>query len=101
MIEKEEKKTVRLIQVKLQLEKEAVEKGIAPGQVHDIGIPPPRPKRKSSSPYPRKSSTGTLTSEEAMSRKPEKSMPLLGKNRVIDIKSDSSGEVTTCFSRFS
>ncbi|XP_042446118.1 protein LHY-like isoform X1 [Zingiber officinale] len=75
-----------------KLEKEAVEKGIAPGQVHDIDIPPPRPKRKSSSPYPRKSSIGTLALEEAMSRKPEKSMPLLGENQVIDIKSDSSGE---------
>ncbi|XP_074592254.1 protein CCA1-like isoform X2 [Curcuma longa] len=74
-----------------KLEKEAVEKGIAPGQVHDIDIPPPRPKRKSSSPYPRKSSIGTPTSE-AMSRNQEKSMPLLGENQVVDIKSDSSGE---------
>ncbi|KAG6469979.1 hypothetical protein ZIOFF_070918 [Zingiber officinale] len=93
LVDRKKKKTrLRLNQVKLQLEKEAVEKGIAPGQVHDIDIPPPRPKRKSSSPYPRKSSIGTLALEEAMSRKPEKSMPLLGENQVIDIKSDSSGE---------
>ncbi|XP_078173193.1 homeodomain-like superfamily protein isoform X2 [Carex rostrata] len=38
----------------LKLEKEAVTKGVAPGQAHDIDIPPPRPKRKPSCPYPRK-----------------------------------------------
>lgn len=39
----------------MQLEKEAVTKGVAPGQAHEIDIPPPRPKRKPSCPYPRKS----------------------------------------------
>lgn len=44
-----------MIQVTIiQLEKEAVTKGVAPGQAHDIDIPPPRPKRKPSCPYPRK-----------------------------------------------
>ncbi|KAJ1693292.1 hypothetical protein LUZ63_009990 [Rhynchospora breviuscula] len=38
-----------------KLEKEAVTKGVAPGQAHYIDIPPPRPKRKPSCPYPRKS----------------------------------------------
>ncbi|CAL9074580.1 unnamed protein product [Musa acuminata var. zebrina] len=41
-----------------KLEKEALMKGVYPGQVHDIDIPPPRPKRKPSNPYPRKMSTG-------------------------------------------
>ncbi|OEL37064.1 Protein LHY, partial [Dichanthelium oligosanthes] len=44
----------------LQLEKEAMNNGTSPGQAHDIDIPPPRPKRKPNSPYPRKSG---LTSE--------------------------------------
>lgn len=37
-----------------KLEKEAT-KGATPGQAHEIDIPPPRPKRKPSCPYPRKS----------------------------------------------
>jgi MYB-related transcription factor LHY len=39
----------------MQLEKKAVTKGVTPGQAHEIDIPPPRPKRKPSCPYPRKS----------------------------------------------
>ncbi|PKA66276.1 Protein CCA1 [Apostasia shenzhenica] len=39
-----------------KLEKEAAAKGMPLGQAHDIEIPPPRPKRKPNSPYPRKSS---------------------------------------------
>ncbi|CAA7410799.1 unnamed protein product [Spirodela intermedia] len=42
-----------------KLEKEAVSKGIPLGQVHDIEIPPPRPKRKPTNPYPRKIGVGT------------------------------------------
>ncbi|XP_047324270.1 protein LATE ELONGATED HYPOCOTYL-like isoform X2 [Impatiens glandulifera] len=37
-----------------KLEKEAVLKGIPAGQALDIEIPPPRPKRKPSNPFPRK-----------------------------------------------
>lgn len=37
-----------------KLEKEASSKGIPLGQTLDIEIPPPRPKRKPSNPYPRK-----------------------------------------------
>ncbi|XP_062195493.1 protein CCA1-like isoform X2 [Phragmites australis] len=39
--------------------------GTSPGQAHDIDIPPPRPKRKPNSPYPRKSglSSDTPTKE--------------------------------------
>nr|BAD97870.1 LHY homologue1 [Lemna gibba] len=41
-----------------KLEKEAVSKGVPLGQVHDIEIPPPRPKRKPTNPYPRKIGVG-------------------------------------------
>lgn len=34
-------------------------KGIPVGQDLDINIPPPRPKRKPSNPYPRKTGAGT------------------------------------------
>lgn len=46
-----------------KLEKEALVKGLRTGQAIDIEIPPPRPKRKPSNPYPRKTSVGTLTSQ--------------------------------------
>lgn len=38
-------------------------KGIPVGQDLDINIPPPRPKRKPSNPYPRKTSAGTSASQ--------------------------------------
>lgn len=38
-----------------KLEKEALAKGVPVAQAIDIEIPPPRPKRKPSNPYPRKS----------------------------------------------
>ncbi|XP_050387154.1 protein LATE ELONGATED HYPOCOTYL [Argentina anserina] len=44
-----------------KLEKEAVSKGVPVGQSIDIDIPPPRPKRKPSNPYPRKSSDAAPT----------------------------------------
>ncbi|XP_045794845.1 protein LATE ELONGATED HYPOCOTYL isoform X2 [Trifolium pratense] len=44
-----------------KLEKEALVKGAALGQALDIDIPPPRPKRKPSNPYPRKTNVGTPT----------------------------------------
>ncbi|XP_028795794.1 protein LHY-like [Neltuma alba] len=45
-----------------KLEKEALVKGVPVGQSIDIDIPPPRPKRKPSNPYPRKTSAGAQTS---------------------------------------
>ncbi|GMN42744.1 hypothetical protein TIFTF001_011950 [Ficus carica] len=47
----------------LILEKEALVKGVPVGQAIDIDIPPPRPKRKPSNPYPRKTSAGTSASQ--------------------------------------
>lgn len=46
-----------------KLEKEALVRGLPIGQAIDIEIPPPRPKRKPSNPYPRKTSVGTLNSQ--------------------------------------
>ncbi|XP_031743530.1 protein LHY isoform X2 [Cucumis sativus] len=43
-----------------KLEKEALVKGIPVGQTLDIDIPPPRPKRKPSNPYPRKTPISKL-----------------------------------------
>ncbi|KAG5044533.1 hypothetical protein AAZX31_03G240600 [Glycine max] len=44
-----------------KLEKEAFVKGVPIGQALDIDIPPPRPKRKPSNPYPRKTNVGAPT----------------------------------------
>ncbi|CAL1398725.1 unnamed protein product [Linum trigynum] len=45
-----------------KLEKEAVAKGVPVGKAIDIDIPPPRPKRKPSNPYPRKTGVSPITS---------------------------------------
>lgn len=51
-----------------KLEREASAGGVPMGKAQDISIPPPRPKRKPSHPYPRKAGTaiqiGPLTNEE-------------------------------------
>ncbi|TVU42894.1 hypothetical protein EJB05_09318 [Eragrostis curvula] len=47
-----------------KLEKEAMNNGTSPGQAHDIDIPPPRPKRKPNSPYPRKSGLNSEVSNK-------------------------------------
>ncbi|TKY61185.1 LHY protein [Spatholobus suberectus] len=46
-----------------KLEKEAFVKGVPIGQALDIDIPPPRPKRKPSNPYPRKINVGAPTAK--------------------------------------
>lgn len=48
-----------------KLEKEAVAKGVTIGQALDIDIPPPRPKRKPSNPYPRKTGVCPTSSQVA------------------------------------
>ncbi|WOL05453.1 protein LHY [Canna indica] len=78
-----------------KLEKEAVEKGIPLGQAHDIDIPPPRPKRKPSSPYPRKSGTSSLAPGEIINGKSLQSMSLLGTTKVMDIETDAPQEKFT------
>lgn len=47
------------------MEKEATVKGVPIGHDLDIEIPPPRPKKKPSNPYPRKTSMGDPTSHVA------------------------------------
>ncbi|XP_066350798.1 protein CCA1-like isoform X1 [Miscanthus floridulus] len=61
-----------------KLEKEAMNNGTSPGQAHDIDIPPPRPKRKPNSPYPRKSglSSETPTKELPNDKSTKPNMPL-------------------------
>ncbi|GER46343.1 receptor-like protein [Striga asiatica] len=49
-----------------KLEKEATVKGVPIGQALDIDIPPPRPKRKPSNPYPRKTGGGAPTLQVAV-----------------------------------
>ncbi|CAA0838909.1 Protein LHY [Striga hermonthica] len=49
-----------------KLEKEATVKGVTVGQALDIDIPPPRPKRKPSNPYPRKTCGGAPTLQVAV-----------------------------------
>ncbi|XP_015055649.1 protein LHY [Solanum pennellii] len=46
-----------------KLEKEALTKGVPTSQALDIEIPPPRPKRKPSNPYPRKTSAAGHSSQ--------------------------------------
>nr|A0A0G3VTN5.1 RecName: Full=Protein LATE ELONGATED HYPOCOTYL; Short=PhLHY [Petunia x hybrida]AKL88450.1 late elongated hypocotyl [Petunia x hybrida] len=46
-----------------KLEKEALIKGVPISEALDIEIPPPRPKRKPSNPYPRKTSIAVPTSQ--------------------------------------
>ncbi|KAJ8477576.1 hypothetical protein OPV22_021303 [Ensete ventricosum] len=83
-----------------KIEKEALEKGIPPGQAHDIDIPPPRPKRKPCSPYPRKSTGGSLVpSGEATYGKQVQSMSLLGMNKVMGIGGDALQEKHTAMQR--
>uniref|UniRef100_A0A0C9S8A2 TSA: Wollemia nobilis Ref_Wollemi_Transcript_11910_4056 transcribed RNA sequence n=1 Tax=Wollemia nobilis TaxID=56998 RepID=A0A0C9S8A2_9CONI len=57
-----------------KLEREASARGVPVGKAQDISIPPPRPKRKPSHPYPRKAGTtiqsGSSTNEEE-SRSPQ------------------------------
>ncbi|XP_026660209.1 protein LATE ELONGATED HYPOCOTYL-like isoform X3 [Phoenix dactylifera] len=67
-----------------KLEKEAVMKGIPPGQTHDIDIPPPRPKRKPRGPYPRKSRVGSVSlTGDAMNNKSSKSVSLVGTSKQV------------------
>lgn len=58
--------------VHFQLEKEAEAKGIPVCQALDIEIPPPRPKRKPNTPYPRKHGNNGTSSSQVSSAKDAK-----------------------------
>lgn len=81
------------------MEKEALTKGTPVGQSHDIEIPPPRPKRKSTCPYPRNTAAGSLSPlEEANDGKALHSTPLRSGKQVLCVDVDTSHEVN--FSKF-
>ncbi|XP_062192690.1 protein CCA1-like isoform X2 [Phragmites australis] len=66
-----------------KLEKEAINNGTSLVQAHDIDIPPPRPKKKPNSPYPRKSGLGSETpSKEVPNDKSTKSNMKLSNGNV-------------------
>jgi MYB-related transcription factor LHY len=69
--------------------------GTSPGQAHDIDIPPPRPKRKPNSPYPRKSclSSETQTKELPNDKSTKPNMPL--SNGHVKMVGDASLQVNS------
>ncbi|KAI4328991.1 hypothetical protein L6164_021300 [Bauhinia variegata] len=77
-----------------KLEKEALVKGVPIGQAVEIDIPPPRPKRKPSNPYPRKVSIGTPTSNNGA--KDGKLMPLSSSHskQALDLEKEPLPEKT-------
>lgn len=83
------------------MEKESLTKGVPPGHAHDIDIPPPRPKRKPSNPYPRKTSVGSIPSSSPGARdvKPVTSISSLCPSRqALDLENDPPPEVLCIFS---
>ncbi|KAF0900683.1 hypothetical protein E2562_034389 [Oryza meyeriana var. granulata] len=82
-----------------KLEKEAINNGTSPGQAHDIDIPPPRPKRKPNSPYPRKSCLSSETStREIPNDKATKSN--IRRNSAAQMAGDAALEKLTCIQKF-
>ncbi|GAV87380.1 Myb_DNA-binding domain-containing protein [Cephalotus follicularis] len=72
-----------------KLEKDAYVKGIPVGKTLDIEIPPPRPKRKPSNPYPRKTCVSAPTSHmRTKYAKPLTSVSSLHDKRVLDLEKE-------------
>ncbi|GMI66716.1 LATE ELONGATED HYPOCOTYL, LATE ELONGATED HYPOCOTYL 1 [Hibiscus trionum] len=71
-----------------KLEKEALAKGVPTGQTLDIEIPPPRPKRKPSNPYPRKTSAATLVQMRSKDGKSETPISFLHCKEVLDLEKE-------------
>ncbi|XXG43396.1 hypothetical protein AAC387_Pa01g3442 [Persea americana] len=88
-----------------KLEKEALTKGVPLGQAHDIDIPPPRPKRKPSNPYPRKTAVTAPISSSVGSKdgKPVAIINSLNPSKqVLDLENDPPAEeppITATFGR--
>nr|KJB49645.1 hypothetical protein B456_008G131800 [Gossypium raimondii] len=78
-----------------QLEKEALAKGVPIGQALDIEIPPPRPKRKPSNPYPRKTSAATTVQEGAKDGKSEMPLSSLHCKQMLDLEKEPLPERPT------
>lgn len=77
-----------------KLEKEALTKGVPLGQAYDIDIPPPRPKRKPSNPYPRKSGAvaPTCSSVGANNGKSATTISSGHSSKVLDLENDPPTE---------
>ncbi|XP_017979100.1 PREDICTED: protein LHY isoform X6 [Theobroma cacao] len=71
-----------------KLEKEALAKGVPIGQALDIEIPPPRPKRKPSNPYPRKIGAATTAQVGAKDGKSETPLSSLRCKQVLDLEKE-------------
>ncbi|XP_038874655.1 protein LATE ELONGATED HYPOCOTYL [Benincasa hispida] len=75
-----------------KLEKEALVKGIPVGQTLDIDIPPPRPKRKPSNPYPRKTPISKLGANDG------KLLTLVSSSQskqILDLEKEPLNEATS------
>ncbi|KAK8321964.1 hypothetical protein V6Z12_A12G135600 [Gossypium hirsutum] len=77
------------------LEKEALAKGVPIGQALDIEIPPPRPKRKPSNPYPRKTGAATTVQEGAKDGKSEMPLSSLRCKQMLDLEKEPLPERPT------
>ncbi|KAK8654446.1 hypothetical protein V6N13_128414 [Hibiscus sabdariffa] len=71
-----------------KLEKEALAKGVPISQALDIKIPPPRPKRKPSNPYPRKTGVANTVQEGAKDEKSEMPISSLRCKQVLDLEKE-------------
>ncbi|KAK8554594.1 hypothetical protein V6N13_093574 [Hibiscus sabdariffa] len=71
-----------------KLEKEALAKGVPISQALDIEIPPPRPKRKPSNPYPRKTGVANTVQEGAKDGKSEMQISSLRCKQVLDLEKE-------------
>lgn len=80
----------------MQLEKEAVAKGVPMGHL-DIDIPPPRPKRKPSNPYPRKTGVGPAPFHVAQNDRKLPSPVSPHCKHVLDLEKEPLPEVKTSF----
>ncbi|TYJ04914.1 hypothetical protein E1A91_A12G127000v1 [Gossypium mustelinum] len=78
-----------------KLEKEALAKGVPIGQALDIEIPPPRPKRKPSNPYPRKTGAATTVQEGAKDGKSEMPLSSLRCKQMLDLEKEPLPERPT------
>ncbi|XP_052878506.1 protein LATE ELONGATED HYPOCOTYL-like isoform X1 [Gossypium arboreum] len=83
------------VKVRYMLEKEALAKGVPIGQALDIEIPPPRPKRKPSNPYPRKTGAATTVQEGAKDGKSEMPLSSLRCKQMLDLEKEPLPERPT------
>ncbi|CAA7056224.1 unnamed protein product [Microthlaspi erraticum] len=78
-----------------KLEKEAEAKGIPVCQALDIEIPPPRPKRKPNTPYPRKPGSNAASSSQVSSAKDAKVVSSASSSHFLDLEKNPFSEKTS------